>query len=83
MTVRTRFAPSPTGRLHAGNARVAVFNWAFARHHRGTFILRVEDTDVERNVENSLETILEDLRWLGCNNHRSAPVDADAVRGLV
>ncbi|MXW10048.1 MAG: glutamate--tRNA ligase [Gammaproteobacteria bacterium] len=65
MTVRTRFAPSPTGRLHAGNARVAVFNWAFARHHRGTFILRVEDTDVERNVENSLETILEDLRWLG------------------
>lgn len=65
MTVRTRFAPSPTGRLHAGNARVAVFNWAFARHHRGTFILRVEDTDVERNVESSLETILEDLRWLG------------------
>ena len=65
MTVRTRFAPSPTGRLHAGNARVAVFNWAFARHHRGAFILRVEDTDVERNVENSLESILEDLRWLG------------------
>ena len=65
MTVRTRFAPSPTGRLHAGNARVAVFNWAFARRHQGTFILRLEDTDVERNVENSLETILEDLRWLG------------------
>ena len=65
MTVRTRFAPSPTGRLHAGNARVAVFNWAFARHHQGAFILRVEDTDVERNVENSLESILEDLRWLG------------------
>lgn len=65
MTVRTRFAPSPTGRLHAGNARVAVFNWAFARHHEGAFILRVEDTDVERNVETALETILEDLRWLG------------------
>lgn len=65
MTIRTRFAPSPTGRLHAGNARVAVFNWAFARHHHGAFVLRVEDTDVERNVENSLETILEDLRWLG------------------
>ncbi len=65
MTVRTRFAPSPTGRLHAGNARVAVFNWAFARHHQGTFILRVEDTDIERNVEGSLDTILEDLRWLG------------------
>ena len=65
MTVRTRFAPSPTGRLHAGNARVAIFNWAFARHHGGTFILRVEDTDIERNVENSLETILADMRWLG------------------
>ena len=65
MTVRTRFAPSPTGRLHAGNARVAIFNWAFARHHQGTFILRVEDTDIERNVEGSLDTILEDLRWLG------------------
>lgn len=65
MTVRTRFAPSPTGRLHAGNARVAVFNWAFARHHRGAFILRVEDTDIERNLDDSLESILEDLRWLG------------------
>ncbi len=65
MTVRTRFAPSPTGRLHAGNARVAVFNWAFARHHGGTFVLRVEDTDTERNVARSLDTILEDLRWLG------------------
>ena len=65
MTVRTRFAPSPTGRLHAGNARVAVFNWAFARHHQGAFILRVEDTDIERNVEDSLDTILADLRWLG------------------
>ncbi len=65
MTVRTRFAPSPTGRLHAGNARVAVFNWAFARRHRGAFVLRVEDTDVERNAENSLQSILEDLRWLG------------------
>ena len=65
MTVRTRFAPSPTGRLHAGNARVAVFNWAFARHHGGAFILRVEDTDVERNLADSLDTILDDLRWLG------------------
>ncbi len=64
MTVRTRFAPSPTGRLHAGNARAAIFNWAFARHHQGAFILRVEDTDIERNVEDSLESILDDLRWL-------------------
>ena len=65
MTVRTRFAPSPTGQLHAGNARVAVFNWLFARHHQGTFVLRVEDTDIERNVDRSLESILRDLRWLG------------------
>ena len=65
MTVRTRFAPSPTGRLHAGNARVAVFNWAFARHHQGAFILRAEDTDTERNVADSLDSIFDDMRWLG------------------
>lgn len=63
--VRTRFAPSPTGRLHLGNARIAVFNWLFTRHHGGSFVLRVEDTDVDRNVEGSLDSILEDLRWLG------------------
>ncbi|HSG10059.1 MAG TPA: glutamate--tRNA ligase family protein, partial [Longimicrobiales bacterium] len=65
MTVRTRFAPSPTGRLHLGNVRAAVFNWLFARRHGGTFILRIEDTDVERNVPGGEEGILEDLRWLG------------------
>ncbi|TVR58773.1 MAG: glutamate--tRNA ligase [Gemmatimonadales bacterium] len=63
--VRTRFAPSPTGRLHVGNLRVAVFNHLFTRRHGGRFILRVEDTDVERNVEGSLEGIMEDLRWAG------------------
>ncbi len=63
--VRTRFAPSPTGRLHLGNVRAAVFNWLFARHHGGRFVLRIEDTDVERNVPGSLEGILEDLGWLG------------------
>lgn len=63
--VRTRFAPSPTGRLHVGNLRVAVFNHLFTRRHGGQFILRVEDTDVERNVEGSLEGIMEDLRWAG------------------
>ena len=63
--VRTRFAPSPTGRLHVGNLRVAVFNHLFTRRHGGEFILRVEDTDVERNVEGSLEGIMEDLRWAG------------------
>ena len=63
--VRTRFAPSPTGSMHLGNVRTAVFNWLFARHHDGAFILRIEDTDVERNREGSEEGIFRDLRWLG------------------
>jgi glutamyl-tRNA synthetase len=65
MTVRTRFAPSPTGRLHLGNVRAAVFNWLFARRHGGAFVLRIEDTDVERNVQGGEDGILDDLRWLG------------------
>lgn len=63
--VRTRFAPSPTGELHLGNARTAVLNWAFARRHGGDFVLRYEDTDAERAVEGAEEAILEGLRWLG------------------
>ncbi len=63
--LRTRFAPSPTGDLHLGNLRVAVFNHLFARHHGGAFVVRVEDTDAARNKEGSLEGILEDLRWAG------------------
>lgn len=63
--VRTRFAPSPTGGLHLGNVRVAAFNWLFARHHQGSFLLRIEDTDVERTREGSEEGIYADLRWLG------------------
>lgn len=63
--VRTRFAPSPTGSLHLGNLRVAVFNHLFARHHEGAFVVRVEDTDVERNVPGALEDILDDLHWAG------------------
>ena len=62
--VRTRFAPSPTGSLHLGNVRIAVFNWLFARHHDGEFVLRIEDTDVERTREGSEEGIYEDLHWL-------------------
>ncbi len=62
---RVRFAPSPTGYLHVGGARTALFNWLFARHERGTFILRVEDTDLERNRPELVEGILEGLRWLG------------------
>ncbi|HEV8662477.1 MAG TPA: glutamate--tRNA ligase [Candidatus Methylomirabilis sp.] len=63
--VRVRFAPSPTGTLHVGGARTALYNWLFARHHGGTFILRIEDTDVERSTEESVQAILESLSWLG------------------
>lgn len=62
--VRVRFAPSPTGYLHVGGARTALFNWLFARHHRGKFILRIEDTDIERSSSEMVEGILEGLRWL-------------------
>lgn len=65
MTVRVRFAPSPTGHLHVGGARTAIFNWLFAKHHRGTFIIRVEDTDLARSTRESEEMVLSDLRWLG------------------
>ena len=65
MTVRTRFAPSPTGYLHIGGVRTALFNWLFARKHGGAFILRIDDTDGARNLEESLEPILSGLRWLG------------------
>jgi nondiscriminating glutamyl-tRNA synthetase len=63
--VRVRFAPSPTGLLHIGNARTALFNYIFAKHHQGTFVLRIEDTDVERSTDASIDHILEDLQWLG------------------
>ncbi|MDX1584208.1 MAG: glutamate--tRNA ligase, partial [Thermoanaerobaculia bacterium] len=65
MDVRTRFAPSPTGHLHVGGARTAIFNWLFARHHDGTFVVRVEDTDQERSTRESEQTVLGDLKWLG------------------
>jgi nondiscriminating glutamyl-tRNA synthetase len=65
MTVRVRFAPSPTGHLHVGGARTAIFNWLFARHHGGAFIIRVEDTDQARSTRESEQMVLDDLRWLG------------------
>ncbi|HCL57368.1 MAG TPA: glutamate--tRNA ligase [Spirochaetia bacterium] len=64
MEVRTRFAPSPTGSMHVGNARTAIFNWLFARHHNGKFILRIEDTDLERSTRENEEKLIEDLKWL-------------------
>ncbi len=65
--VRVRIAPSPTGHFHIGNARTALFNWLYARHTGGTFIVRIEDTDRERNSPESLEVVLSSLRWLGLN----------------
>jgi glutamyl-tRNA synthetase len=63
--VRTRFAPSPTGYLHIGGARTALFSWAYARRHGGKFVLRIEDTDLERSTEQSVQAILDGMRWLG------------------
>lgn len=67
MTVRTRFAPSPTGFLHLGGARTALFSWAYARRHHGTFILRIEDTDLERSTPEAVQAILDGMDWLGLN----------------
>ena len=63
--VRVRYAPSPTGATHVGNVRTAIFTWLFARRNDGDFIIRVEDTDQNRNVEGSIEILLEALAWLG------------------
>ena len=63
--IRVRFAPSPTGHLHIGGARTALFNWFFARHHKGSLILRIEDTDRERSTKESIQQILDGLTWLG------------------
>ncbi|MGH9356612.1 MAG: glutamate--tRNA ligase family protein, partial [Terriglobia bacterium] len=63
--VRVRFAPSPTGYVHVGNARTALFNWLFARHHGGALVLRIEDTDVQRSEERYETRLIDDLRWFG------------------
>ena len=65
--VRTRIAPSPTGYLHLGTARTALYSWAYARHHGGQFVLRIEDTDVARSTQDSVEQILQSMQWLGPN----------------
>ena len=61
---RVRFAPSPTGYLHIGSARTFIFNWLYARHNQGTMILRIDDTDIERNTQESLDSIFDGLKWL-------------------
>lgn len=65
MTVRTRFAPSPTGFLHLGGARTALYSWAYARHHQGKFVLRIEDTDLERSTDEAVQAIIDGMKWLG------------------
>jgi glutamyl/glutaminyl-tRNA synthetase len=76
-SVRVRFAPSPTGFLHVGGARTALFNWLFARHHRGTFLLRVEDTDKSRERQEAVQVIYDGLRWLGLDWDEGAGVGGD------
>jgi glutamyl-tRNA synthetase len=78
MKTRVRFAPSPTGFLHIGGARTALFNWLYARHTGGTFILRIEDTDVARNTQEAVNVILNGLRWLGLD-WDEGPVSGDAT----
>ena len=65
VTPRVRFAPSPTGYLHIGGARTALFNWLWARHTGGKFVLRIEDTDRERSTQTAVDAILDGMRWLG------------------
>jgi glutamyl-tRNA synthetase len=78
MKARVRFAPSPTGFLHIGGARTALFNWLYARHTGGAFILRIEDTDAARNTQEAVNVILEGLRWLGLD-WDEGPINADAT----
>jgi glutamyl-tRNA synthetase len=81
MSVRVRFAPSPTGQVHIGNIRAAIFNWLFARHHHGEFLLRIEDTDRERSTPEAVQGVLDAMAWLGLN-YDAPPVyqTAEAAR---
>jgi glutamyl-tRNA synthetase len=79
--VRTRFAPSPTGYLHIGGVRTALFNWLFARQHGGQFLLRIDDTDAERNVAEALQPILDGFRWLGIDWDEGPTDDGQSSRG--
>ena len=72
MNVVTRFAPSPTGYLHIGGARTALFNWLFARHHGGTYLLRIEDTDKTRSTNAAIAAIHDGLDWLGLGGYKPA-----------
>ena len=75
--VRVRFAPSPTGYLHIGGARTALYNWLFAKANKGTFILRIEDTDRTRSTEEAVKAILDGLEWLGIDWNEGPDVGGD------
>src|SRR5437773_7774128 len=77
MTVRVRFAPSPTGYLHIGSARTALFNYLYARHTRGKFLLRIEDTDIARSTEESTRSILDGLAWLELDHDEDIVLQSD------
>ncbi|HKT19847.1 MAG TPA: glutamate--tRNA ligase, partial [Stellaceae bacterium] len=79
MSVTVRFAPSPTGFLHIGGARTALFNWLFARHHGGTFLLRIEDTDRARSTKEAVDAIIDGLQWLGL--HWDGEIVMQSARG--
>src|SRR5213595_3242492 len=81
MSVRTRFAPSPTGYLHIGGVRTALFNWLFARQQGGQFLLRIDDTDLARNVAEALQPILDGFKWLGLDWDEGPTDDGRASRG--
>ena len=83
--IRTRFAPSPTGHLHIGGARTALFNYLFARHHGGRFVLRIEDTDRERSTEAAIDAILDGLSWLGIqwDGEKELCINDDAANKLL
>jgi glutamyl-tRNA synthetase len=80
-SVRVRFAPSPTGHLHVGGARTALFNWLFARHHGGVFLLRIEDTDRDRSTDEAIQQILGAMTWLGVDWDQEGPEDDGTYRG--
>ena len=83
MAVRVRFAPSPTGHLHIGGVRTALFNYLFARHHEGQFILRFEDTDMERHVEGAEAEMLAGFLWLGLSWDEGPDIGGPASKGQV
>ena len=75
--IRVRYAPSPNGHLHIGNARTALFNYLFARHNQGTFVVRIEDTDTKRNVAGGEQSQLDNLKWLGIDWDEGPDVGGD------